>query len=723
MATRIAYTASICYWSIRHGAFVTRLATKECAELTASASPSYRADIDGLRGIAVLGVVLFHLNFGAPGGFVGVDVFFVISGFLITRLILKAQDQDRFSLVEFWRRRIRRLMPAAMAMLAGTLLIGAWLLYPYDFYVLCKSALAQAAMISNIFFESHLDYFAGPAELHPLLHTWSLAVEEQFYLLFPLLLIALRKGSPRRGENKRLRSLAFILGIIGAVSLTLAAFQLSHDPPKAFFMLPPRAWELLVGAGLAIAPLPAADSKRLRFELLSFAGLAAILWCFIQYNTTMAFPGAAALPPCLGTAAVIYAGSCQSTRVSRWLSWRPLVGLGLISYSLYLWHWPIAAYAHYAYGARLSLELKLGLLPLMVAMGCLSWRFVETPFRQGQVSRAVSIRLSGGFALVTVSLIAASMITRGLPSRWGQEAASLLSNSKHTVQTFRTGDPSTVERDQLPRFGDPDAEPTLLIWGDSHAGVMGHACDMYATQHGMAGYIACRGGTIPLLDTWRNDNRRKAVTWNAAVLEFVRRHKIQHVMLVARWSGNICKEENGHSDSLIYDAQTTAATPESSEQVLLRGLVRTATALQEAGARVCIMEQAPEQELEPFRQLISAIRDQRQPFGVTRKQHQRRQQSVQRVLAEFVKQKQVRLVDPADHWFDAQGRSLLGAKESCFYADSHHLSRAGARILLRPTLEPLFSEWSVQRVATQPQKRRGTAETDVDLRIEAHTIR
>ena len=206
----------------------------------------YRADIDGLRAIAVIGVLLFHAGISFTGGFVGVDIFFVISGFLITNLILQAQRNNRFSIRVFLGRRVRRLMPAALVMTTSTLLVGYWWLVPDDYDKLAESAIAQVALVSNIYFANSFNYFAGPAELVPLLHTWSLALEEQFYLLFPLLLIFCRHCSPKK--------LCIILASLTVLSFGLNLWIINIYPTKAFFLLPMRAWELLLGALLVFVP-------------------------------------------------------------------------------------------------------------------------------------------------------------------------------------------------------------------------------------------------------------------------------------------------------------------------------------------------------------------------------------------------------------------------------------------------------------------------------------
>jgi len=336
----------------------------------------HRADIDGLRAVAVIAVLLFHADIGCSGGYVGVDVFFVISGFLITGLILKDLNRDRFSIVEFWERRVRRILPALALVVFSTLIAGWFLLLGRDFEALGKSVVAQVMLLSNVYFWRGSGYFARIGQDTPLLHTWSLAVEEQFYLLFPLLLIALRRLSPK--------ALIPAILLFSGASFSLSVYWSYHNPNANFYLLPTRAWELLMGAFLAAYSARRA-SKRWLAEILSWSGLFAILWSIFQYSPDTRFPGAAALLPCVGTAFLIQSNRDSLTSVGTFLATRPVVFVGLISYSLYLWHWPVLVFAEYWTIERLPLVHRVLLLLGSIGLAALSWKFVETPFRQRTV--------------------------------------------------------------------------------------------------------------------------------------------------------------------------------------------------------------------------------------------------------------------------------------------------------------------------------------------------
>ena len=276
----------------------------------------YRSDVDGLRAVAIFLVILFHTHLGFPGGYVGVDVFFVISGFLITGLIIKKQQEHRFSLIEFWERRIRRIIPAATVMVAATLAAGSFLLLPNDLAELTESAIWQQLMLSNVFFWKFTSYFGGPAETKALLHTWSLAVEEQFYLGFPILLIFLKRFSKRV-------SIVILLTLFFA-SLGLSEWGVRYHPIAAFFLLPTRMWEFLLGALLVFLPV---SSRQNIFWLNCWAwiGFLGILFSASVFEPTNQFPGLKALLPCVATALVIYANSAKQN-VARLFTVASLVG-------------------------------------------------------------------------------------------------------------------------------------------------------------------------------------------------------------------------------------------------------------------------------------------------------------------------------------------------------------------------------------------------------------
>lgn len=380
-----------------------------------SAPPAlkHRSDVDGLRAIAVIAVIVHHAFPAAmPGGFAGVDVFFVISGFLITSILLRDLEAGTFSFAAFYERRVRRLMPNLTLMLVFCTIVAWVLLLPADFANYSRSLFSTAIFSSNIFFWRDSWYFAAPAQMKPLLHTWSLAIEEQYYLIFPSVLWILHRFAPKR--------VAIAIAAGFAASLALGIWAATNSQAAGFFLLPPRAWELLLGSLLVIGIVPQVNSRRVN-SAVAATGLIAILAGVFLLDTSTPFPGAAALIPCMGTALVIFGGGASSdTLVCRVLSWRPLVVVGLMSYSLYLWHWPLLVFARYYYLSALTLGGTLWFMALSVLIAYLAWRFVEQPVRtRALIPRRRNLAiLFGATSAALVALAAAGDRTGGFGRRF-----------------------------------------------------------------------------------------------------------------------------------------------------------------------------------------------------------------------------------------------------------------------------------------------------------------
>jgi peptidoglycan/LPS O-acetylase OafA/YrhL len=648
----------------------------------------YRPEIDGLRAVAVLAVVFFHANRAVPGGFTGVDVFFVISGFLITGLIQKDIDAEQFRLADFWERRVRRILPALAGMVAVVLAVGIACLLPRDLGDLGRSAAAQSMLCSNFYFWSTIDYFGGPAELKPLLHTWSLAVEEQFYILFPLLLSAC-------GKMQRPKLFAAVAWLaLGSFAWSL--WGTLACPSASFFLLPARAWELLLGALVALAP-PQRIAPRWLNEIGSVAGLAGIGMACLLYDDSTRFPGLAALLPCASTAAVIYCNGPGETLVGRVLALKPLVGVGLISYSLYLWHWPVFAYARYLFDENLTGWHCPIAITAACIIACLSWRFVELPFRcRREAQRRVRVfatALSVSAILLVVSTVCWQ--TKGLPRRFPSDVLQLVT-AEDVPGRFKQVDLDQIASGRLPVVGsvrDEGDRPSFLLWGDSHAMAVSELLDDLARKHGMFGYMATHPGTVPLLGTWRQGRHEQSVAWNRAVVEFVERRRIPNVILISRWSVNVEGGPGGSLETLIVDEQSQGVTPAESKLALKRGLERTIAALSRAGATVWIMKQVPEQREDPRRALVRAVlaRGFINPQGVSLVEHRRRQANVDDVLA-AVQADNVHLLDPAGFCFNSSGTSLIAGAGCAFYADDNHLTATGATQLLSRMFETCLTQ-------------------------------
>jgi peptidoglycan/LPS O-acetylase OafA/YrhL len=432
----------------------------------------YRREIDGLRAVAVVPVILFHAGFAQfAGGYVGVDVFFVISGFLITSIIVEELEKGRFSLVGFYERRARRILPALFFVSIVCIPFALLLLPPTEIKNFGQSLVAVSVFLSNVFFWMESGYFDTAAELKPLLHTWSLAVEEQFYIAFPLLLMATWALGLRR--------VVAILSFIFVISLAFAHWSAYNAPSAGFFLPHTRAWELLVGVFSALY-LRSSPPERSRWvsEALSLLGLAAILYAVFAFDQTTPFPSLYALLPTVGTALIILF-AVPGTLAHRVLSLRLMVTIGILSYSLYLWHQPVFVFARTAIDMHAPREYFLLLFALVLLLSLMSERFVERPFRKRGVRPTVS-RLQV-FTLSTVASAAIFLMglyahqQNGFEARFNyvapverEEIAMPHVGNGYCFRDFFSVDISPADEDCL--VGEKSAEARILLLGDSFAG-------------------------------------------------------------------------------------------------------------------------------------------------------------------------------------------------------------------------------------------------------------
>lgn len=441
---------------------------------------NYRPDIDGLRAVAVLSVVLYHINKNLiPGGYVGVDIFFVISGYLITRNIWNEIRHGRFSLVDFYVRRIHRIYPAYAVVTLTVLLAGALLLMPSDMVRLARSAFWSAFSLPNVYFWKYLDtaYFAAASNEEPLLHMWSLGVEEQFYFIWPCMLSA----TFLLAQKRRLAAIV-VAATIAVFSFAYAEAFLSTAPKFTYYMLPARAGELMMGALLALCQRGCSEGAGNRHDRwvnnsFSLVGVLLIAGSLMLLNDNSRFPGLNAFWPCLGTVFLIRAGQEQPSRLSRSvLSLRPMVFIGLISYSLYLWHWPILAFIRYFTGEVSTLAGGIAFI-VMIVLAWLSYRYVETPLRHWRPGRLKSFGALWVAPLLAMALIAVGLlVTDGLKqhvqaARGDEAMAAAVAPAyefKYVCQSSVT-DPNVLSDPRCIVGAGPEKEPRILLWGDSKA--------------------------------------------------------------------------------------------------------------------------------------------------------------------------------------------------------------------------------------------------------------
>ena len=625
----------------------------------------YRRDIDGLRALAVLPVLLYHADLRVfSGGFVGVDIFFVISGFLITRIVQKDLHLGRFSIAGFYERRLRRILPALLVMLFASTLAAFIILLPQDLRTFAITAGAAILSFSNIVFMRQEGYFQPQADLQPLLHTWSLGVEEQFYLIFPFMLATIfharRKAVP-----------AFILTVLVLSFAACVALTLTR-PVAAFYLAPTRAWELMIGASLALGLVRPA-SKRTTRELLSALGLLGIICSVLLFDASMAFPGYIAALPCIGTALII--SSAPGTRVGRLLGHKWLVGVGLVSYSLYLWHWPILAFARY-YLVREMTGLETAIaLALSALAAVLSWRYVERPFRNhATMPTQRTLRLAAALSVVIVGCSGLFVVAEGFPQRMGA-TASRLADGQTDMTAYRDTCLFRPDRNAQAvascRLGTMTAAPAVLLWGDSQGDAISPAIDVLARESGLGVVNATHVSCPPVLDVEVIENglSRECKSWNDAVRRFLTGSDIKVVVLSARWAAY------AHGRGYGPDAEKTAELVGVSDKPLITGLESSLRLLN--GKRVYLISSTPEIEYDVPNSLARlAWSGMDMDLRPTLVSHATRQQIVQSDLVRLAEKYGVDVIDPAR--FFCKVRCEIEAAGYPYYYDNHHLSRRGA---------------------------------------------
>lgn len=494
----------------------------------------YRSEIDGLRSIAVIPVILFHAGFEVfSGGFVGVDVFFVISGYLITTIILSEMDKGQFSLVNFYERRARRIFPALFFVMLVSLL-PAWLyLNPSELKDFSQSLMAVSAFSSNILFWAESGYWGADNELKPLLHTWSLGVEEQYYILFPLFLMVMWRF------RKRWILSSFVA--ISVVSLLTAQWGAYNNPTATFFLLPTRAWELAIGSCIAFYFLYRKQSIRTLLshryisEALSLAGLLMIGYAIFAFDETTPFPSFFALIPTIGTGLIIIFSS-KEVFVGKLLSTKLLVGIGLISYSAYLWHQPLFAFARHASFTPSNTQAMAFIAILSFVFAYLSWRLVEKPFRdKSVVSRKTVLwfAVAGSVSFLTLGLV--GHLGNGFPERFSASTNSVLDfNNYPKKELYRQRD-CFLEPDQ--RFSEfssfchqVGSRAGVMIWGDSHAAALS-----YGLRKELSDVIQLTSSGCPPIFGLHVPYRIHCTGINEFAKEIIEKHQPKIIILHANW--------------------------------------------------------------------------------------------------------------------------------------------------------------------------------------------
>ena len=663
----------------------------------------YRKEVDGLRAVAVIPVIFFHAGFEAfAGGFVGVDVFFVISGYLITSIILAEKENGTFSIIRFYERRARRILPALFVVILSCLPF-AWLwLTPTHLEDFSQSVWAVSLFSSNVLFWLERGYFGTAAELKPLLHTWSLAVEEQYYVLFPLFLSLV--------WWLRRRWIFAAIIILGVVSLGLAEWGVQRWPSATFFLLPTRAWELMIGACVALLiiygkqPSELVAEYRIASELAGFVGLAMIAWSVFLFDESVPFPSFYALVPTIGTALIIQFSSTR-TLVGRMLATRHLVSIGLISYSAYLWHQPLFVFARHRSLTEPGAFVFLALSVLTMLLAYLSWRYVEKPFRKrGLFGRQFVFASAFAGSVLLAGIGVAGHMTDGFEARLPRNVADNLWQA--TADTRRQEKPCLdVETGlDLPVGTCVRTRHTMarvFLVGDSHAGALAEELGLALADKGIGLLSRIRNACPPFAGVIRiaRHDREDCAKFNTDTWTFMMSAKSpEYVVFATRWALNLegSRFDNGeggkeHGKEPVLGRRTDGRYEDLGYDEVQAVYSRSIVTLLEAGKKVVLVYPIPEMgwNVPEYLGRWSLIRDKdfahRPALAST--DHARfleRNDGVYAALNDIPQQTNLMRVLPEEAFCDhvVEGRCVGHLDGVILYEDDDHLSDAGARIVV-----------------------------------------
>lgn len=654
----------------------------------------YRKDIDGLRALAIIPVVLFHAGVaGFSGGYVGVDIFFVISGYLITSIIYRDLVKNRFSFIDFYKRRVLRLLPPLLAMLLVVTPLSYFLLtYPNEFERYGGSLFAQGLFLANIYFLRNTDYFAAPGETYPLLHTWTLSVEEQFYLLFPFLFFVLY-----RYFNSLIGK---ILLVAGALSFVLCVYLSVINPngvmpfhlldilwngatnsTVAFYVLFTRAWELIIGALIAVFMW--APKKERTCQVLGFLGLTCILISVFLFNYKTLFPGYAALLPTVGAALIIVSASNYQTHVSKLLSSRFLVWVGLISYSLYLWHWPI-----FVFGKTFLKEVNwfssLLLILLAFLAASVSYKFIEHPFRKSTESIKNVMVLS----LLLVSLI---FVTYGfkvkneeIKNSKDYDFTQALFNDENKHDFTRCGQNLLDDSCDL---GNKEKEGyDFVLWGDSHAAMFFTLLHKIATEKNLHGRVFSQGDCIPIIDNDLSKLSSQCQKLSHTAFSFISNNNIKVVILGIKWDKYTTDTFNESQNNRIFNQSSSKTDTETIKQ----GLPATLQKLEKNGSQVYVLRQVPYQDRFDNRKLYyQSVREGYlvEISEVSRDEYLSRRSDMDSVFSDLDSMG-ITVIDPIDI-FCSSGLCIIEKDGVFLYSDNNHLTTEGSSLMYEFLLEEI----------------------------------
>jgi peptidoglycan/LPS O-acetylase OafA/YrhL len=550
-------------------------------------SLSYRADIDGIRAVAVMLVVVFHFHLvpGIKSGFIGVDLFFVISGFLITSIVQRQLDSGTFRLTTFWVHRVRRLAPALVATTVLTLCAGWLWLLPVEFTNLAQQTIAAQLYFANIFYWRNVNYFGLQAHDVYLLHTWSLAVEEQFYIFFPIALLLISKVAFAK------RRLTTVLACMTLCSFALNLYFVGTKPEATFYLMPTRAWELLAGSLLALFVARRDRSHPVIANATGFAAVALLAIALLTYREDISFPGVFALLPVASGVLFILSGSLGESLTSQTLSRPWLTYFGKISYPLYLVHWPVNVFATTRLGSTYTWQWRLGMLVLSIALAAAIFHGVEGPIRRWLENKKTGRVLSWYVASLTCAVAASIFVTQtqGVPKRF-PESVLTLANYSRDLPPARSecAFSGTVELDvqSMCRLGDQRVQPKWFVYGDSHAWAASASVDIWLKKTGQSAVFMFLHSCPPLKGVYVFRQGATCFDSNAAAVGLLAKTpSLSHVFLISTW--------HQAAEGILTTQPEKLLSKNDSLALFSRQFIQTTEQLRKVGKLVYVWEPLP----------------------------------------------------------------------------------------------------------------------------------
>lgn len=638
--------------------------------------PKYRPDIDGLRAVAVLSVVVFHaFPTALPGGFIGVDVFFVISGYLISGILFEQLERGTFTFTDFYIRRVKRIFPALLLVLAGTTVCGWFLLFQSEYQQLGKHLASGAGFISNFALWSEAGYFDSSADLKPLLHLWSLGIEEQFYIFWPPILLVSWTWK---------RHLPKILLFLGALSLGISLMHTKTNEVAAFYSPLSRGWELLIGALLAWMhqrPTRHKTSPK-QANILSGAGLVLLLYGFFHINKDVGFPGLWPVLPTLGAAFILAAGP------SAWfnqtvLSHRSMVWFGLISFPLYLWHWPLLSFPHIIESGHTSNAARVGAIALSVLLAWLTYKFVETPMRWGKNGQR-NVAILAVLWLFAIATGAAIYLNDGVPSRSSVQGYNNNSNELLRLPDTDAGCFEYIgnHKPLFPycRFSDSRSETTVAVVGDSHAHVAYPGIAELLKSFRINTVLLATSGCPPLKDQPIEKSDLERTLCSTRIDELLKtlqkKTDIRKVFLFTR--GPIYLEGTEPLTGLTMHLEPISA------ELYGRGLQRTIDFLKAANKQVYYIIENPELARLPSACLPRPLRISAHDCQVPKEAVLARQHDYRQMLKGLTG---VTILDTIPIFCPEEKCIVTDSENRLLYADDDHLSVSGSRFQVQQLLK------------------------------------